>query len=138
MGETVAMTPGKVVLRTPLARIIQYAPATDQVRPEPVLIVPAWIMKYYILDLSPQNSLVKYLLGQGYTVFMISWKNPGRGSRLSASTTIARSASWRRSTPSMRSCRTGTVHAVGYCLGGTLLAIAAAAMARDRDDRLAC
>jgi polyhydroxyalkanoate synthase len=135
-GVDLAVTPGRVVYRNRLVELIQYRPQTDTVQREPLFIVPSWIMKYYILDLSPQNSMVRWLVSQGHTVFIVSWKNPDAGDaalsmadylQLGVFDPLAAIAERLPDTP---------VHAAGYCLGGTLLAIAAAALARPA--RVAC
>jgi polyhydroxyalkanoate synthase len=136
VGRNLALSPGKVIFQNDLMQLIQYAPATETVLKPPVLIVPPWINKYYILDLTPEKSFIKWCVEQGLTVFCVSWVNPG--SRLVEKTfedyvsegPLAALAAIERATGERR------VHAVGYCVGGTLTAVALALMGRKANERV--
>nr|WAW84753.1 poly(3-hydroxyalkanoate) polymerase [Xanthobacter sp.] len=137
VGRNLATTPGKVIFENELMQLIQYEPTTETVKKTPVLIVPPWINKFYILDLTAEKSLIKWLVSQGLTVFTISWVNPDgrlaakgfddymRDGIMAALDAVAVASGERRA------------HAVGYCVGGTLLATTLAYMAATGDDRIA-
>lgn len=136
LGENIAVTPGKVVYQNALMQLIQYQPSTDKVLKRPLVIFPPWINKFYILDLRPENSFVRWAVSQGHTVFIVSWVNPDgqladkdfedylQEGVLAALDAIERATGERE------------INAVGYCLGGTLLASTLAWMAKRHDDRI--
>jgi polyhydroxyalkanoate synthase len=137
VGENVATSPGKVVFQNELIQLIQYAPSTAEVYQMPLLIVPPWINKFYILDLKPQNSFIKWATEHGYTVFVISWVNPDeRLTRLVFDDymhlgPLAAVDAIEKATGEKK------VSAIGYCIGGTLMAATLAYMAARGDDRIA-
>jgi polyhydroxyalkanoate synthase len=136
VGVNLGVTQGKVIYQNRLIELIQYSPTTKQVQAEPILIVPAWIMKYYILDLSPENSLVKYLVDHGHTVFMISWKNPDKEDAelgLEDYLNLGIMASIDAITQIVPGQK---INAAGYCLGGTLLSAAVGKMSKELDERI--
>ena len=135
-GRNVAVTPGKVVYQTDLMQLIQYQPTTEKVYKRPLLIVPPWINKYYILDLREENSLVKWAVGQGFTVFMVSWVNPDE--TLAAKTFEDYMIEGPLAALDAMEKATGAreVNVIGYCLGGTLMACTLAYMKAKGDDRI--
>jgi len=137
-GHEVAITPGCVIWRNELCELLQYQPAGATVAREPLFILPSWIMKYYILDLQPHNSLIRYMVEAGFTVYAVSWRNPHAQDRDLGLNDYLRLGVLEPLEQVRARCGGLPVHAAGYCLGGTLLAIAAAAMARDNKPDALC
>lgn len=136
IGQNIACTTGDVIFQNDLIELIYYKPETKTVYPEPVLLIPAWIMKYYILDLSPENSLARYLIKRGFSVFMISWKNPSATDAHFGMNDYRKLGIVTALNVIREITGSAFVHGAGYCLGGTLLAIATATFARDKEERL--
>src|SRR5215207_5273264 len=133
VGKNLAISPGKVVYQNAVMQLIQYEPTTDQVLKRPLLIVPPWINKYYILDLSPEKSFVKWAVDQGQTVFMISWVNPTRELAHKSFEDYMHEGILEALGAVEQATGERALHALGYCVGGTLLAATLAYMAATRD-----
>lgn len=136
LGQDLANTPGAVVFRNELMEVIQYAPATEMVHQIPVVFISPWINKYYILDIAPDKSLIRYLVHQGFTVFVTSWKNPGSDLRHVKMDDYLTQGALKIVSVARDICGTDAVHAVGYCIGGTLLSMLQAWLARDNTSPL--
>ncbi len=136
VGVNVATAPGKVVWRDELFELIQYDPATDKQRAVPLLIFPPWINKFYILDLQPENSMIRWLSAQGFTVFVCSWVNPDRDKADWNFDQYLEKGIYRAVEKALEQSGAEKLNAVGYCIGGTLLGAALAHMAATGDDRI--
>ena len=136
LGENLAVTPGKVVHENSLCQIIQYAPTTKAVLKRPLVIVPPWINKFYILDLTPEKSFIRWCVDQGHTVFVISWVNPDQRQATKSFEHYMREGILEAVDVALKVSKADGVNAVGYCVGGTLLAVALAYMAAAGDDRI--
>jgi polyhydroxyalkanoate synthase len=137
VGRNLATTPGKVVFQNELMQLIQYAPSTETVLKRPLLIVPPWINKYYVLDLTPEKSFIKWCVDQGLTVFCISWANPDAHLAQKTFEDYVRQGPLAALDAIKEATGEDKVHAIGYCVGGTLLAVTLAAMAARHDKRIA-
>ena len=136
IGENVATAPGKVVFRNDVMELLQYSPATDEVYQRPLLIFPPWINKYYIIDLRPENSFVRWLVSQGYTVFLVSWVNPGAEMAEAGFEEYMKGGIFAALDAVEQATGVRDPNCVGYCIGGTLLAATLAYMAAKKDDRV--
>jgi polyhydroxyalkanoate synthase len=136
LGENIGVTPGKVIYQNELMQLIQYSPTTDTVLKRPLLIIPPWINKFYILDLRPKNSLVRWCVAQGHTVFMISWVNPDERLSDRGFEAYMQEGVFDALAAIEKATGERDVNAIGYCLGGTLLATTLAWMKAAGDDRI--
>jgi polyhydroxyalkanoate synthase len=137
IGRNLAVTPGKVIFQNDLIQLIQYAPMTEEVYERPLLVVPPWINKFYILDLVPEKSFVKWAVEQGFTVFLVSWVNPDARLAQRSFEDYMRDGILAAVDAVVRQTGSAKINALGYCVGGTLLATALAYMAAKGDDRVA-
>lgn len=137
VGKNLAITSGKVVYQNKLIQLIQYSPSTKTVFEKPVLVVPPWINKYYVLDMQPKNSYVKWMVDQGYTVFMISWVNPDESYRDTSFEDYMQLGILEAVTQVQKQIGPQPIQAISYCLGGTLLAATLAYMKAKNDNRIA-
>ena len=133
VGENLATTPGEVVFRNRLFELIQYRPTTEQVREVPVLIFPPWINKFYILDLKEKNSLIRWIVDQGFTLFVVSWVNPDPSYKGTSMTDYVEDGFLTAIREAKAICGTATVNTVGYCIAGTTLALTLALMKKRGD-----
>jgi polyhydroxyalkanoate synthase len=136
VGENIAVTPGKVIFRNEIVELLQYNPSTDNVYERPLLIFPPWINKFYILDLRPENSFIKWLTEQGYTVFVASWVNPDQRLAKKSFEGYMRDGIFACLDAVEQATGVRDPNVVGYCIGGTLLAATLAYMAETGDDRI--
>jgi polyhydroxyalkanoate synthase len=136
LGKNIAVTPGKVIFQTELMQLIQYAPTTGQVYQRPLLVIPPWINKYYILDLQPKNSFIRDAVDQGFTVFVISWVTPDQGHAAKTFEDYMVEGPLAALDAMAKATGTREANVVGYCLGGTLLAATLAYLAAKHDRRI--
>jgi polyhydroxyalkanoate synthase len=136
VGVNTANTPGKVIFRNDLIELIQYAPSTEEVLRRPLLIVPPWINKFYVLDLNPEKSFIRWAVAQGLTVFVISWVNPDARHAMKSFSDYMREGVFAALDAVEKATAERKVTTIGYCVGGTLLAVALAYMAATGDDRV--
>ncbi len=136
VGENIATTPGKVVYQNEMMQLIQYAPTTETVAERPMVIFPPWINKFYILDLQPANSFIRWLVDQGRTVFVVSWVNPGPELKDKSFPDYMRQGIFEALEAVTRATGADSYDTIGYCIGGTLLAVTLAYMAQHGDDRI--